>query len=469
MREPTLSNSSENGDIGSRSSDGAIGGYPVDDWDRWASATKAIYPSTRWQRYETAEQAGWSKAALADTQRFSNKIGSAAVMVVFNGVVLAHWGQIERRFMCHSIRKGLLSALYGQAVEQGRVDLEETLDSLDIDDDPPLTDIEKSARVSDLLKSRSGVYLPAAYESQKAKDDRPVRGSHAPGSHWYYNNWDFNVLGTVFNQKTGDDVFKVFDSQLAKPLQMQDFLPRHGYYHFERQNSIHPAYPFRMSARDLARFGLLYLRKGQWQGRQLIPSTWVHESTRAYSKAPHYGGYGHLWWTEGDALDELGAYYAAGVGHRIYVIPRAQLVVVHRADTYRNWRRPVRDDDLRILVDKILKARIGPPVAEPNLVDMPEAVKPSEGTTLPKTELAAFCGEYRWNQGQLIIRRDNDRLEIESPRHGRFYLQPHSPGEFIIEDMEHRVEFDRDEAGEVTGLRFWTPSETMLRSRGIRD
>ncbi|MGI9435655.1 MAG: hypothetical protein ACR2Q4_12640, partial [Geminicoccaceae bacterium] len=120
----------------------------------------------------------------------------------------------------------------------------------------------------------------------------------------------------------------------------------------------------------------------------------------------------------------------------------------------------------RILVDKVLKARIGPPVTEPNLVDMPEPAQQGEGATLPKTELAAFCGEYRWNQVPLIIRRDDDRLELESPRHGRFYLKPHSPGEFLIEDMEHRVAFDRDDAGAVTGLRFWTPSETMLRFEG---
>ncbi len=440
-----------------------MGGYPVEDWDRWASAAEPVYPGSRWQRYETVEQAGWSESALTETKRFSEKIGSAAVMVVFDGAVLTHWGQIERRFMCHSIRKSLLSALYGQAVSEDRIDLDETLGSIGIEDDPPLTDIEKTAQVSDLLKSRSGIYLPAAYESPDMKDSRPARGSHAPGSHWYYNNWDFNVLGTIYNQKTGGDVFEAFDREIATPLAMQDFLSRHGYYHLESQNSIHPAYPFRMSARDLARFGLLYLREGEWQGRRLIPSAWVHESTRAYSDGARYGGYGYLWWIEGGALGELGAYYAAGVGHRIYVIPQAQLVIVHRADTYRNWRRPIPDDDLRSLVDNILRARIGPPIAKPKLIDMPEFTQSSEGCVLTEAEMAALCGEYHWNRGRLIIRRDKGQLEIESPRHGRLYLTPRSPSEFVIEDMEHRVEFDSDEAGEATGLRFWNPSETMSR------
>ncbi len=439
------------------------GGYPVEDWDQWARTLEAVYPSACWQCYETVEQAGWSERALAEARRFSEKIGSAAVMVVFNGIVVTHWGQIERRFMCHSIRKSLLSALYGQAVSQGCIDLDETLGSIPIDDNPPLTDIEKTARVSDLLKARSGVYLPAAYESPNMREDRPARGSHMPGSHWHYNNWDFNVLGTVYNLKTGGDVFDAFDRQLAKPMAMQDFQPRHGYYHLEPQHSTHPAYPFRMSARDLARFGLLYLHEGKWQDQQLIPSAWIRESTRAHSDGPRYGGYGYLWWIEGEAIGELGAYYAAGVGHRIYVIPRAQLVILLRADTYRNWRRPIPDADLRKLVDMILRARTKPPVAQPKLIDIPEFRRSSETNALAEAEMDALCGEYRWNRDRLIIRRNAARLEIQSPRHGRFYLMPRSPSEFVIEDMEHRVEFDYDESGKATSLRFWNPSETMPR------
>lgn len=40
------------------------------------------------------------------------------------------------------------------------------------------------------------------------KDARPPRGSHPPGTFWYYNNWDFNVLGTIFIQLTGEDIFQ---------------------------------------------------------------------------------------------------------------------------------------------------------------------------------------------------------------------------------------------------------------------
>jgi CubicO group peptidase (beta-lactamase class C family) len=55
------------------------------------------------------------------------------------------------------------------------------------------------------------------------KAKRPKRHSHAPGTFWYYNNWDFNAFGTIFEQETGTKIFEEFDRRIAKPLQMEDF------------------------------------------------------------------------------------------------------------------------------------------------------------------------------------------------------------------------------------------------------
>src|SRR4029434_4997142 len=132
-------------------------------------------------------------------------------------------------------------------------------------------------RVIDLLQARSGVYLPAAAEAKEMRDARPARASHAPGTFWYYNNWDFNVLGTIFRQATGEDIFKAIDQRIARPIGMQDYRPKDGVYGLEVY-SVHPAYGFRVSARDLARFGLLYLHRGRWRDKQLIPQSWVEAS-----------------------------------------------------------------------------------------------------------------------------------------------------------------------------------------------
>ncbi len=142
-------------------------------WDQWNAASTRFYPDESWQQYALPEEAGWSSEGLKSAREFSQMIGSAAVMVIYDGAILAQWGQVARRFMCHSIRKSLLSALYGSAVAKGEIDIDETLGSIGIDDDAGLTESERSARVSDLLKSRSGVYLPAAGRDLAGGDDRP--------------------------------------------------------------------------------------------------------------------------------------------------------------------------------------------------------------------------------------------------------------------------------------------------------
>ncbi|MHC4180480.1 MAG: serine hydrolase domain-containing protein, partial [Planctomycetota bacterium] len=319
----------------------AAGEWPLEQWNAWRRHAANRCPQQTWLKYATPEEAGWSSETLAKAREYSGTIGSAAVLVVYDGAVLAAWGEIETSYMCHSIRKSLLSALYGVHVAEGRIDLDETLAELNIDDQPPLTDAEKRARVIDLLKSRSGIYHPAAYETPKMREKRPERGTHEPGEVFWYNNWDFNALCTIFERQTGTKVFQEFQKRFALPLGMEDFRLQDTYYHLEPEHSIHPAYPFRMSARDMARFGLLFLRGGRWQDQQILTERWVRESTASHFEQgdttanPQYA-YGYLWWpiVEGPFKD-LQMFSARGYGgHSIDIVPLANLVFVHRVETF---------------------------------------------------------------------------------------------------------------------------------------
>ena len=296
-------------------------------------------PGAEWGRATVAES-GWSEAGLAQARAFSNEIRSSAVFIVQHGRVVAEWGNTTKRTELASVRKSLLSALIGMAVAEGQINLDSTMGQLGIDDNPPaLTEVEKTATVRQLLQARSGIYHLALYESPGMTEARPPRGSHAPGRFWYYNNWDFNVLGTVFERATGTGVFEALDRKIAKPIGMQDYRPRDGSY-FRGDASIHPAYPIRMSARDLARFALLYLNKGNWAGRQVVPQEWVQESTQAHSTSGFGPGYGYLWWTGylGDAIAPsvtlpAGSFMAQGAGGQYaLVVPALDLVVVHTVD-----------------------------------------------------------------------------------------------------------------------------------------
>ncbi len=169
-------------------------------------------------------------------------------------------------------------------------------------------------------------------------------GSHLPGTKWCYNNWDFNALCTILEQETDVKFFEELGEAFAVPLEMQDYRVRDGFYMYERQKSLHPAYHIRMSARDMARLGHLYLRLGQWKDRRILSEEWIAESTFAHSTDAWGGeGYGYMWWVaQSEPFAAAGMYSALGVGEQsIDVLPKANMVVVQ---SRQRWR-PCKDRD----------------------------------------------------------------------------------------------------------------------------
>jgi CubicO group peptidase (beta-lactamase class C family) len=308
------------------------------------SKSEETFPGKSWQPLSSSEKAKWSAERLAAAQAYADadSIHTSAVMVVQGGEVVAQWGDFDKKIDSYSVRKSLLSALYGIYSAEGIIDINQTLEQLGIDDSPdPLTKEERQARVVDLLRARSGVYHQVDFETASMQKSRPARGSHAPGTFWYYNNWDFNVLGTIFEKKTGLKIGDAFYQRIAKPIGMEDFQPNDLFY-FGGPLSIHPAYHFEITARDMARFGLLYLRHGRWNGKQIVPEAWVEKSSHANemvkSDGADVGGYEYLWWVDygGVHFPEVslpGIYSARGNGaHFIFIIPTLDMIIVHRTD-----------------------------------------------------------------------------------------------------------------------------------------
>ena len=332
--------------------------------ERFPYAQTKVFPGSEWARWPTPGAAGWSAAKLKTARKYTTTTKTAAVLIVQGGKVVDEWGETKRPFKCHSMRKSILSALYGPHVWTGKIKRTITLGELGIDDNAPsLTVIEKKATVADLLKARSGVYHPALYETKGMAAKRPKRGSHAPGTFWYYNNWDFNAACTIFENQTGRGIFEEFEERLAGPLGMQDFVREEHTQYVTGTDSVHAAYPFRLSARDLARFGLLFARAGGWGGEQLIPQDWVNESTSPYSTTERGGGYGYMWWVAANGkfypnvtLPD-GAFSASGYrGHKVLVIPQWDLVIVHRVNTFEEGGS-VSSAEFGRLVSLILAAR----------------------------------------------------------------------------------------------------------------
>ena len=112
--------------------------------------------------------------------------------------------------------------LYGRYVANGAIRLDATLQDVGIDDIGGLSTAERQARVADLLITSSGVYHAASNPGDNLTD-APPRGSQAPGEYFLYSNWDFNALGSIFEARTGRNIFDALASDLVQRISMQDF------------------------------------------------------------------------------------------------------------------------------------------------------------------------------------------------------------------------------------------------------
>lgn len=323
-----------------------------------------VYPGQVWGHLAGSGLPAWDASALTAADHEADQLKTDAYLIVQHGLIVHAYGDIDKPMNLASVRKSLLSILYGIYVEHGEIDLDRSLDQLGISDKGGLSEEEKKATIRQLLESRSGVYHESAYETDSEKAKRPARDSHAPGSFWYYNNWDFNTLGTIFQKLTGKTVFAALEQELALPLGFQDFdYPDDTRFIFE-PISDHPAYIVHLSARDLARVGLLMARDGRWIAHEIVPPAWIDESTRAYSDT-HEGaqGFGYMWWT----AQSLWPFWHRQWGEQIFfgwgnegqflvVDPLRDLVIVHRVDIGKRGHGSVNPERLGRLLEKILMA-----------------------------------------------------------------------------------------------------------------
>jgi CubicO group peptidase (beta-lactamase class C family) len=164
-----------------------------------------------------------SAESLRRIRNLAGQVGATAVVVRDHDSEVMSIGEPSVAMHCRSIRKPLLGALFGRHVIDGTIDLDASLADLGMDDrvSPPLTAGERTARVRDLLTCRSGVYHPANH--QPASTIGPARGAHRPGTHFVYNNWDFNALGTILERRIGKSTFDEFADTIAGPAGMRDF------------------------------------------------------------------------------------------------------------------------------------------------------------------------------------------------------------------------------------------------------
>ncbi|HKC85952.1 MAG TPA: serine hydrolase [Blastocatellia bacterium] len=308
-----------------------------------------VFPGKEWERIEKPESIGYSSARLQSLRGWLQSLDTTAMMVSVGGRSLLEYGDLTHQSYLASVRKSMLAILYGKYVENGKIQLDQTLRELEFNDVGGLSPRELEATVEHLISARSGVYHLASNPGDST-DSAPPRNSQRPGSYYLYNNWDFNAAGAVFEKLTGRDIYDALETDLAKPIGMQDFDRARQQKSGDANRSLHLAYHIWLSTRDMARVGLLMLREGRWAGgRQVVSREWARRITGLVTPLNEMNppelrslgtggrwGYGYMWWVW-DAPNSPGpfegAYTGMGAGGQyITILPKLDMVIAHKTD-----------------------------------------------------------------------------------------------------------------------------------------
>ena len=309
---------------------------------------QTVFPGKDWERIEKPESIGYSSARLQSLRSWLQSLDTTAMIVAIGGRSLFDYGDLAHLSYLASVRKSVLAILYGKYVESGAIPLGKSLSELQFSDVGGLLPRELETRIEHLITARSGVYHQAS-NAGDSTDSAPPRGSQRPGTYYLYNNWDFNAAGAVFEKLAGREIYDALETDLARPIGMQDFDRSKQKKSGDPKRSQHMAYHIWLSTRDMARIGLLMLRGGQWADKQVVSREWArritslvtpfHEMNPPQLRSLATGnrwGYGYMWWVW-DAPNSpgpfSGAYTGMGAGGQfITVLPELDMVVAHKTD-----------------------------------------------------------------------------------------------------------------------------------------
>jgi CubicO group peptidase (beta-lactamase class C family) len=230
----------------------------------------------------TPEAQGVSSQAIRDFVEAADKINTLhSFMVVRHGQVIAEgWWQPEaadKPHILNSLSKSFNSSAVGLAIEQGKLNLDDPVLKFFPDDAPAeVSDNLRAMKVRDLLTMTCGHDT----EPKAAKGGPSVRQFlahpvlHAPGTHFQYNTMGSYTLSAIVTKVTGQTELEFLKPRLFEPLGIGN--PEWG---ASPEGYSLGGYGLKLCTEDIAKFGQLYLQKGKWNGKQLIPEKWVEQAT----------------------------------------------------------------------------------------------------------------------------------------------------------------------------------------------
>jgi CubicO group peptidase (beta-lactamase class C family) len=296
------------------------------------------WPTKSWP-VSTPEEEGMDSASLARLMETVGGYKQDSLMIIRHGKIVA-----EAYFapyiagVSHDLRsvtKSVVGTLTAIQLQKGSLDSVDhpVMDLFSDKNIQNVDDNKKAMTVQSLLDMTSGIrWIEKAYTPDEtimqmySSPDRtsfvlnqPMAG--APGASFNYNGGNPYLLSAMINKNSGQNALDFAKKELFEPLGIKSA----KWGTVDAQGVTDGEAGLFLSPHDMARFGYLYLRNGMWEGKQLLPPSWVERVKQGEVQATNGLHYANLWWS----LPEKGAYMALGRhSQRILVLPKLDVVAV---------------------------------------------------------------------------------------------------------------------------------------------
>jgi len=282
-------------------------------------------------------------------------------IILRDGYIIAEWGDTHRVDMTFSVTKSYLSTTAGLAWDRGLIrDVHDRVGQYVHDGG---FDSEHNRKITwHMLLNQTSEWTGEVWGipdwSDRFKGEK--REVHEPGTHWLYNDVRVNRLGLSLLQVWRKPLPQVLKEHVMDPIGASPTWRWHGYENSwvtidgQKMQSVsgggHWGGGMWISTRDHARFGLLYLRNGAWDGKQLLSKEWIE---KAKTPTPQNPTYGYMNWAPNTDRKEHSpapesSFFAHGAGtNLIWCDPEHNLVAVLR------W---IQDGAIDAFIDKVLAA-----------------------------------------------------------------------------------------------------------------
>ena len=298
----------------------------------------------------------WSLEPYHTIKGPTKKRGEANGLIIKDGYIIASWGDTKRVDMTFSVTKSYLSAVTGIAVDKKLIRSEKDYVSNYVWD--KTFDGEKNSRISwENLLNQSSDWAGNLFgindwedrpDVNKSLDEWRLEPQKEPGTFYKYNDVRVNVLAYSLLQIYRESLPKVLKKTIMDPIGASDSWRWYGYENSwvnidglmiqSVSGGGHSGGGIFINSEDHARFGLLYLNKGKWNGKRIISEEWIKKSITPSKTNPEYG---YMWWINSELGKDYqttdwknvptNIFYGSGFGgNEVIIIPDENMVIVGR-------------------------------------------------------------------------------------------------------------------------------------------